>query len=161
MSFLINTLYGKLELTDAEQATVNKALPLVSKLLDGFDDHLVDIEAIVQLLIKNQAMQKQLVADWTIVGPNLSAACIDGNVDLFGILGAFNDAKSVIAANPTTVQNATVHYNNLVPVVNLAVTNWPTIGPAVQIIMAAAHKSGVTADDMLSHFHDGILKNGK
>lgn len=160
MSFLIDTLYGFLGLTEAEKAVVNSSLPSIKDLLDAVDAHLDDVNTLEQLLITNKKPLKQLLADWAVVGPNLSAACVDGSVDMFGTLGAYNDVKAIIAANPKNVQAATVLFNKLVPVINQAIADWPNIKPAFDVVMAAAHRSNVSLDDLVKHFNAGDLRNG-
>lgn len=154
MSLLIDTLYGILGLTDAEKAVVNSALPSIKDLLDAVDAHLDDVNTFEQLLITNKKPLKQLLVDWAVIGPNLSAACVDGSVDMFAILGAYNDVKTIMAANPKNVQAATMLFNKLVPVINQAIADWPNIKPAIQVIMTAAHRSNVSLDDMLNNVVD-------
>src|ERR1700729_385188 len=130
-SFLISTLYSTLGLTVDEQTTVNAALPTISALLDVIDAHLADVTTAQRLLAANKAPIKKLLADVAVIGPNISASMVDGSVDLFATLGAYNDIKSVIAANPKNVAAATALFNDLLPVINQAITDWPKISPAV------------------------------
>jgi hypothetical protein len=160
MSFLIDTLYGMLGLTDAEKATVNQSLPAIQNALDLVDAHLDDVKAMQQLLVTNKKPIAQLLADWAVIGPNLSASCVDGNVDLFGTMGAYNDAKAVIAANPKNVAAVTAMYNKLLPVINGVIADWPKIKPAVTVIMGAAHRGNVSLGDVMDHFNSGDLRNG-
>jgi hypothetical protein len=145
MSFLIDTMYNVLGLTADEQATVNAALPSIKDLLDTLDAHLDDIKAVEQLLVVNKMPINQLLTDWGVIGPNISASISDGQVDLFDTMSAFNDAKSVIASNPKNVQAAEALYNKLVPAINQAVSDWPKISPAVQVIMVAAQRRNVAS----------------
>jgi hypothetical protein len=160
MSFLIDTLYGILGLTDAEKAEVNLTLPYVKNALDLVDAHLDDVKAIQQLLITNKKPIAQLLADWAVVGPNLSSATVDGPVDLFGTMGAYNDVKAVIAANPKNVAAITALYNKLLPVINGLIADWPKIKPAVTVIMGAAHRGNVSPGDVVAHLNAGDMRNG-
>jgi hypothetical protein len=159
-SFLIGTLYSTLGLTDAEQATVNAALPTIKTLLDAIDANVSVIGLIEQLQIKNQPLLNKILADWAVIGPNLSAAMVDGSVDLFGTLGAYNDIKSSIAAKPKTVTAATAIYTQLSPLINQAIADWPTISPAVQVIIAAAQRSNMSLDDVMTKLNDSDMRDG-
>lgn len=154
MAFLIDTLYSMLGLTDAEQATVNAALPSIKDLLDTVDAHLSDIKAFEQLLVVNKSPINQLLTDWGTIGPNLSAAIGDGNVDLFDTMNAFNDAKNVVASNPKNVQAATDLYNKFVPLINQAIADWPAIKPAVQVIIVAVQRRGLSAATLSKLFKE-------
>jgi hypothetical protein len=160
VSFIIDTLYGKLGLTTDQQAVVNAALPSIKDALDVVDAHLDDINTIEQLLVVNQVPIKQLLADWAVVGPNISSSIVDGPVDLFGILGAYNDAKSTIAANPKNVQAITALFSKLMPVCYQLMADWPKIKPAVQVIVNASQQGGVTVGNVMDHFKNVDLGDG-
>lgn len=155
MSILIDSLYSMLGLTADEQAVVNSALPAIKDLLDAVDANLSVINQVEQLQIKNQPLIKQLVADWAIIGPNFSAATVDGSVDLFGTLNAFTDIKSKIAANPQFVASATAIYNQLLPVINKAIADWPKIALAVQVIMNGSKASNMPIETALVRIANG------
>lgn len=150
MSLLINSIYGMLGLTDDEQATVNAALPTIKDLLDAVDANLGAINQFEQLQIKNQPFIKTVVSDWAIIGPNLSAAISGGSVNLFAIANAFNDIKTQVAASSVAAQSATSLYNQLLPVINKGIADWPKIAPAVQVLAGAISRSKMTVDTLLT-----------
>lgn len=155
MSILINSLYGMLGLTADEQATVNSALPVIKDLLDAIDANLSVVTQIEQLQTKNQPLIKTFVADWAIIGPNVSAAISDGSVDLFGTINAYNDLKSKIAAAPQVTTSSVAIYNQLLPIINKAIADWPKIEPAVKAIMGGAQRSNISVETALMQIANG------
>jgi hypothetical protein len=158
-SFLISTLYSKLGLTAAEQATVNTALPSIKAALDIIDTHLDDVTHAEQLL--SSGLLAPLLKDAGILGPNLSASCTDTeNVDMLGMLGAYSDAKNQLAANPAIVADATALYNKLVPTYNRLLALWPAITPAITVIMTASQRANVTLENLMENHLYETLRDG-
>lgn len=150
MPFVIDILYKQLALTEEEINSLNAALPSIKIVLDAVDAHMDDIDAIDQWVDDNQALIKQLLTDWRVIGPNMSLDISDRWVDVFGLMAAWKDVKANIASNPAAIQNLTVLYNNLVPVVNEAIAHWPTIKPAMKTVLAASHRRNMPMVEVIT-----------
>ena len=142
MSVFLDTIYNMLGLTADQQSVVNSALPAIKDVLDAADANLDVIDNIEHIQTKHQLLIKDLVADWKIIGPNLSAAAVDGSVDFFATINAYNDIKTKLAANPDVMPALQVIYNQLAPVIMKVISDWPKIEPAVNVIMGGVAAKG-------------------
>lgn len=137
MNFLLDMALGQLDLTDAERATVEKALPDVKAVVDSLNAALPDLQDGNQFYVHSQNLILRLFTDYGKIGPSVSALLGDGWVDIPNVMSAANDAKNAVESDPKTTQHGQELYNKLQPVVIGAYKKWPAIEPAVDVIIAA------------------------
>jgi hypothetical protein len=119
MSYILDTAEDLLKLTAAEKATVNAALPTVAVWVKMLNLQWGTLQDAVNWLTASKAVASQLITDGKALGPVAEDVLTD-NASIFevgGAYGAFNDAKSVIAANPKLIAALTADYQKLAPLI--------------------------------------------
>lgn len=119
MSFILDTVENLLKLTDAEKATVNAALPAVAVWVKMLNQQWDTLQNAISWLTASRAVAYRLIDDGKKLGP-IVEDILTGGASIFeagGAMGAFNDAKGVIAANPKLVAALTLDYQKLAPLI--------------------------------------------
>ncbi|HVX56460.1 MAG TPA: hypothetical protein VHA37_01900 [Candidatus Saccharimonadales bacterium] len=151
MNFLLDLVMGQLDLSDAEHAAVDAALPDLKAVVDSINDVLPDLQDGNKLYLQSQTLVLRLFTDYSKVGPSLSALLGNGWVDIPNVMAAASDAQSAVKSDPATVKAAEALYAKLQPVVMGAYQKWPTIKPAYDAVMAALARKHMTLAQALAN----------
>jgi hypothetical protein len=155
MSFILNSLEGLLNLTPAEQATVEAAEPTLAKWATMLNAQWGTIEDLLHWLFRSQAVVNRLVADGKTLGPIVQDV-LTGNDNLFeagSAMGAVNDVKAVLNANPTLLNALHVDYNKLAPLIAQIEADMQKkeMQDAVALLQVKMSAQGVKAHHLLEH----------
>lgn len=147
-SLFLGMLEGMLGLNPAEQATVEPCLPAIKAIVDAINGNADDIWALNEHFCTQQTAVKRMFDDYRKIGPNISQLLGDGWVDISTTLAAAEDLKAAWTANPA-VPDLIAIYNRCLPALNTIIANWPKAKPALQIIMTAVLRKGVTIEGLM------------
>jgi hypothetical protein len=145
MSMLLDAFEGILGLTDAEKADLAACLPAVQADIDAIDAQISDIIYANQIYVSYQnGIVKKLLADWQVIGPNVSALISGGYVDIAGTMAAINDAHAILST-PILVNQ----YQKLLPLITKLHADWPTLKKVWDIVDGALKRKGITVIEVI------------
>ena len=155
MSYFLDAAEDLLKLTAAEKATVNAALPTVAVWVKMLNQQWGTLQDAVNWLTASKAVATRLLTDGKALGPVVEDV-LTGNASVFevgGAMGAVNDAKAVIAANPKLIAALTADYQKLAPLIAQIETDSkkPEIQAAFNLLQTKMGQTNTTLHAIATH----------
>lgn len=151
MSFALQTIYGLLKLSPADQKVCDAAMPAVHEVVVELNRDQDNVAAAYKLLVQSAPIVNRFFGDWKTAGPALEDVTGGGN-DVFKLLGAmsaFKDIEATISANPKVVNSAQTLWGKFLPLVNIVKKHEATLLPAAQVVVNSMNRGNVTIHAVL------------